>query len=379
MVAVIHRPAADIPAQQLALPMAMAHASARSETDATDPSRTDAPDAPEAAGMTSSHERVGFELGWDYAHHGQTPPVEQLFQQSPLQQGWQLGRATFGQRTLKSHRHTQQWLSLRLHAWLRGRHFETLLVTPNYLQQLDTTHCPISRLPLTDETLHPQQASIDRLRDDAGYAAGNLALISRAANQAKADRTWQQAWAMGQSLRQGPMVQAGGLGADAWERMAVLMSFVTEMPHDLACQLPMLVLPSNRLRLFNPIQALQALVTRQLATPGWSQRLTRLEALLDDQQRADFSRFVLALVPRVLRSQSLTDPMAIRWALEDAWRDPLLQRRWTHFARQLTPQQAEQLVHRAVSKRLSNVRVQQHGAAATDGWALDRQGFRTAA
>lgn len=362
MAATIHRHADDIAVQQLTLPM--------TAIDARD-------DAKDEAGA-SSHERVGFELGWDYAHHGLTPPVDQLFRQSPLQQGWQLGRSTFGARTLKAHRHTQLWLSLRLHAWQRGRSFETLLVTPNYLQQLDTTHCPVSRLPFSDEQDHPQRRSIDRVRDDAGYAAGNLVLMGHAANVAKLDRGWQQCWAMAQSLRQGPMTMAGGLNAEAWERMAILASFVTPMSHELAATLPMLVLPPNRLRMFNPVQALQALVTRQLATPGWSQRLTRLEALMAPQQRADFSKFVLALVPRVLRCQSLSDPMEIRWALEEAWRDPLLQKRWTRFAQQLTPEQAETLVQRAANKRLSTVRVQSH-AAATDGWALERQGFRSAA
>lgn len=360
MVAALHRTAADITVQQLALPM-------------TGGSLADHDEVQDKA--RSSHERIGFELGWDYAHHGQTPPVDQLFRQSPLQQGWQLGRSTFGARTLKSHRHTQLWLSLRLHAWQRGRSFETLLLTPNYLQQLDTGHCPVSRLPLVDETGHPQQRSMDRVRDDAGYAAGNLALVSRAANIAKSDRSWQQSWAMAQSLRQGPMTMAGGLNADAWERIALLTSYVTDLPHELAATLPMLVLPPNRLRLFNPVQALQALVTRQLATPGWHQRLTRLQALMGAQQRADFSRFLLALVPRVLQSQSLTDPMAIRWALEDAWRDPLVGKRWERFALQLTAEQASSLVERAASKRLSNVRVQSHEAA-TDGWAIDRQGYR---
>lgn len=335
--------------------------------------------ATEATAEASSHERLGFELGWDYAHHGLTPPVEQLFRQSPLQQGWQLGRATFGARTLKAQRHTQLWLSLRLHAWQRGRSFETLLLTPNYLQQLEVSHCPISRLPLNDEAGHAQQRSMDRVRDDAGYAAGNLAQISRAANQAKGHRRWQDSWELAQSLRQGPMTRAGGMDAPAWERMAILASFVSAMPHEQAARLPLLVLPPNRLRLFNPIQALQALVTRQLATPGWSQRLTRLQAMLSPQASADFTRFLLALVPRVLRCQTLSDPLAIRWALEDAWQDPLLQKRWTRFALHLDAEQAEALVQGAASKRLSNVRVQSHGQSATEGWALERQGYREAA
>ncbi|MFX5464791.1 hypothetical protein ABTD44_20675, partial [Acinetobacter baumannii] len=83
-------------------------------------------------------------------------------------------------------------------------------------------------------------------------------------------------------------------------RLAVLASFVTPLSHEQAAAMPLLVLPPNRLRLFNPIQALQALVTRQLATPGWSARLSRLEALLPtDALRSDFNRFLLALAPRV--------------------------------------------------------------------------------
>jgi len=53
-------------------------------------------------------------------------------------------------------------------------------VTPNYLQQIAVTHCPITR-----ETLTEEQASIDRVRNDAGYAAGNLVMMSQRANQAK--------------------------------------------------------------------------------------------------------------------------------------------------------------------------------------------------
>jgi len=307
--------------------------------------------------------RVGFELGWDYAHHGVTPPVEHLFSNSPLRQGWQAGQATFGRRTLKARSHTLLWLQLRTHAWTRGRHFETLLLTPNYLQQLDTDWCPITRHAL-------DQRSVDRVRDDAGYAAGNLAVMSPAANRAKASHGWAEASEIARSLAMGPFTEIAGLGSQAWQRIAVLCSFVTELPHEQAALIPLHVLPPNRLRLFNPIQALQALVTRQLATPGWSQRLARIEALLPtDALRADFNRFVLALVPRVLQRQGLVKPQEIRWALEDAWADALVQKRWARFALHMTAAQAEAVLHKAVAKKLCPMRVQQH-AHATEGWAL---------
>ena len=314
---------------------------------------------------------LGFELGWEHARHGLTPPVEQLFTQSPLRQGWQTGRATFGHRALKPTPATRQWLQLRTHAWTRGLAFESTLLTANYLQQLDTAHCPISRDVLTQQAGDAAQKRIARVRDDAGYAAGNLAVISRQAHQAKGHRGWVSAWAIAQSLSRGPLRQMGGLDAASWQRMAVLSSFVTELSHDEAARIPLHVLPPNRLRLFNPIQALQALVTRQLATPGWSQRLARLEALLPTAQQADFNRFVLALVPRVLQAGSLQQSHEIRWALEDAWGHALVQRRWTQFALGLDAAQAEQLVQRAAARQLSPVLVQQHELSnATEGWGL---------
>ncbi len=322
------------------------------------------------------HARLGFELGWDHAHHGLNPPVVHLYAESPLLQGWQAGSATFGRRTLKASPHTRLWLQLRCHAWARGRSFESVELTPNYLQQLTVEHCPISR-----RTLDERSQSIDRVRDDAGYAAGNLAMMSRGANAAKARHDWASASALAASLQQGPFNKVAGLDAAAWQRIAVLCSFVTELPHQLAATLPLSVLPPNRLRLFNPIQALQALVTRQLATPGWSARLARIEALLPDEAlRADFNRFVLALAPRVLAAQALTEPQQIRWALEDAWQQTLVMKRWTRFALRLSAAQAEALVQRAAAKRLATVHVQRHAPPrATEGWALEQRGFRAAA
>lgn len=331
-----------------------------------------------AEGSSTSND-LGFELGFDHARHGVVPPVAHLAQQSPLLQGWQAGMATFGPRSRTQQRvsrHTRLWLQLRTHAWLRGRSFEGMEVTPNYLQQIATDFCPVLRLRLDADT-----ASVDRVRDDAGYAAGNLAVMSRGANAAKARHGWASAAEVVASVeKQG---SSAGLDAQAWRRVAVLCSFVTELPHEEAAQIPLHVLPPNRLRLFNPIQALQALVTRQLATPGWSERLARLEALLPGNEalRADFNRFVLALVPRVLRQQgALVEPQEIRWALEDAWSQPLVQKRWTRFALQLSAAQAEALVQRAAAKRLCPVHVQRHAETrATEGWALEQGGFRAAA
>ena len=121
----------------------------------------------------TTHDQIGFELGWDYAHHG-IPPA------TPYAEG--LRRCSMacaparqpGTRTLLPTRHVRKWLQLRLHAWLRGRGVELLQVTPNHLQQIEASHCPITRMALSTATLEASDASVDRVRNDAGYAAGNL-------------------------------------------------------------------------------------------------------------------------------------------------------------------------------------------------------------
>ena len=125
----------------------------------------------------TAHEHIGFELGWDYAHHGLTPPAPYDQEPSSLRHGLLAGQAAFGTRTLLATRHVRKWLQLRLHAWLRGRSVELVQVTPNHLQQIEVSHCPITRVALSAATLESTDASVDRVRNDAGYAAGNLANV----------------------------------------------------------------------------------------------------------------------------------------------------------------------------------------------------------
>ena len=317
----------------------------------------------------SAHERIGLALGRDYALHGITPPIAHLYPQSPLQRVWLAARPGRAARAAATPA-VLQWLALRTHAWTRGRHFEDIQLTPHHLAQLDSSHCPITRERLGDDN-----RSIDRVRDDAGYAAGNLAQMSRQANQAKGSRNHEQLQALADSCAAGPIHRIAGLSEIEWRRLAALSSLVTPLPHEQAARMPLHVLPPNRLRLLNPTQALQAFVTRQLATPGWSARLARLEALLpSDALRADFNRFLLALAPRVLAAHELEEAHQVRWALEDAWAQPLVLKRWTRLALQLTPEQAEALVERAAAKRLSPVHVQRQEDA-TEGWALASGGF----
>jgi hypothetical protein len=334
-----------------------------------------------AASSLTVHEQIGFELGWDYAHHGVLPPAPYGLEPSPLRDGLLAGQATFGARTLQATRHVRKWLQLRLHAWLRGRSVELVQVTPRYLQLIDTEHCPITRAALSTATLEASDASVDRVRNDAGYAAGNLAVMSRKANQAKAAHGFREALqrvaAAETRGHEGRGDGIDGLTSAQWSRVAVLCSFVEPLPHEEAAALPLLVLPPNRLRLFNPAQALQAFVSRQLLVQGWSSRVSRFEALLSGKPvRRAFQMFFHALLPRVLEAGRSVTPHELRWAIEDAWRCPLVLKRWKAFAGALTPAQCEALVARATARKLGTQHVERlSDEVATEGWNLGSRGY----
>lgn len=321
---------------------------------------------------------TGFELGWDHARFKVTPPTEHLTAFSPVYQGFHSGQAAFGNRAKLATRHVRKWLQLRLNAWLRGRAFEGMQVTPNYLSQIDTDYCPITREALTHQTCTPSDASVDRVRNDAAYAAGNLVVMSACANRAKSDYAADDAMSFVRQIEVGRLGKIDGLGAAEWARLAILMSYVTDLPHTQALMLPMLVLPPNRLRLLNPIQGLQAAVTLQVAQPGFSGRLHRIETCIRGKSlRRDFRLFVGALLPRVLKLGRMPDRQERRWALEDAWRNPLVNRCWQRFARQLSAGQVEGVLSRiAVAKDLGAARfITLRSEQATDGWALETGGY----
>lgn len=329
------------------------------------------------ASTLTVHEQIGFELGWDYAHYAVVPPAPYAQEPSPLRDGLLAGQATFGSRTLQATRHVRKWLQLRLHAWLRGRSVELVQVNPRYLASIDTSHCPVTRAALSTATLEASDASIDRVRNDAGYAAGNLAVMSRKANHAKAAHGYREAVEIVAAAEARNRDGIEGLTAAQWARVAILCSFVEPLPHAEAAALPLLVLPPNRLRLFNPVQALQAFVSRQLLVPGWSSRVSRFEALLAGKPvKRAFQLFFHALLPRVLEAGRNTEPHALRWAIEDAWRNPLVLRRWTAFASALTADECESLLARATARKLGTQHVEQlPDEVATEGWNLGSRGY----
>ena len=319
---------------------------------------------------------IGFEIGWDHAHHRLVPPVAHLHAGSPVRQGWQAGRALFGTRTLRVTRHVRKWLQLRLNAWVRGRAFEGLAVTPHFLAQIDVAECPVTREPLAHATGTPSDASVDRVNNDAGYAVGNLAVMSVRANAAKADHAWHDALAVVREIEAHGRTELDGLDAAAWSRLAVLMSFVTPLAHAQVACLPLLVLPPNRLRLLNPAQALQTLLTLQFTRPGAARRVAELAGVVPPAARDAFQVFMHTLLARRLAAGPAAEGPPLRRAMEDAWLHPLVNRRWQRLALQLSEAECERLVQYAGRRGLAAEGWRWLPRdAATEGWALESRGY----
>ena len=301
-------------------------------------------------------QRAGFDIGWDHAHHGLVPPAELLHAGTPVAQGWLAGKAVYGARRVVPNRFHRQWLALRLLAWRKSVPFDGEQVTPHYLMQIQAAQCPVTRARVGGGAGQPDSALIDSLNPVAGFVAGNLATLSLQAVQARASMDLPAA------LRQARAQQAGaapacGLDTAAWWRLAVLQSFATPMAFAEAARLPLALLPPHRVRLVNAAQALQVLVTLLFAAPGWSKRCQAMAALLPTHTlRLEFNLFVGAMAPRVLEAGR--DPAALRLALEDAWLQERVQRRWQHFMLSLGEAAAQRLLESATSAGLATAPAQ---------------------
>jgi hypothetical protein len=321
------------------------------------------------------------------------PPPQLLLEGTPIGQGWRAARAVFAGRPWPATRYTRQWLALRIEAWRAGVPFDLQTVTPNLLAQIEARHCPVRRVALGGAAEGADAPQIVRLNPGAAYAAGNLAVVSRAAALA-----WHglDVSALVRRARAAEIAEAAAIaapvparanGADAtcapqrdlidaaaWWRLAALRSFATPLPTADAAQLPLAVLPPNRVRVLNAVQALQVLLTLRLASRDWCAQIGAIAARLPAHTlRTDFHLWLGALAPRLLEAQSQSrDPLR---ALEDAWLTERVQRRWLHFALALGEPACEDLVHRLAARALPGrtareLRVDQ----ALDGWSIAAPG-----
>lgn len=317
-----------------------------------------------------------FEIGWDFAHYRLVPPVEQLLPGNPVRDGWEAGQAVFGMRTLRATPHARKWLQLRLGAWMRGKAFELVQVTPNFLERIDVDICPITGQALTRGSGTDTDASIDRVNNEAGYAAGNLAVMSARANRAKSAYDWRDAAAFVRQIEAGKLGSIDGLNAREWARLATLMSYCTPLSHVEAANLPMLVLPPPRLRILNPVQSVQAGLTLCFAQTDRAPKLDALVRIFPACVQFEVRSFLTTLLARRIAAGPAATSVQLRAALEAAWCEPLIIRRWQRVALRMTPASCETVAAAlpAAASGLAPMRYMSYERA-TDGWALDTGGL----
>lgn len=333
-----------------------------------------------AAAEPTGFDAAGFEIGWDYAHHRLTPPADHLHGAHPVRQGWEAGRAAFGARTLKPSGHARQWLDLRLQCWLRGQAFEDVMVTPRFLAQIDVVQCPITREGLTHGSGLPSDAAVVRIFAGAGCAAGNLAVVSERAAAARGQCSAAEAEDIARRIFAGEQAGVGGLDGAQWQRLASLLRLATPLSHAQVACLPLRVLPPNRVRLLNPVQAVQALLTLLFTGSAYARRMADLGALMPTADaRRSYFLFMNTMLARRLSVGWTADRAQVRNTLEDAWGHPVVMRRWEQLALRLSRADCERIVRLAAQRSLGgNAWRWMDDAAATDGWAIESRGLTPA-
>ncbi len=221
----------------------------------------------------------------------------------------------------------------------------TARLAPPGPSPLLTPYCPVIRQPLGGSGA--SAAVPMRLNAERAATPDNLVIASRIAAAARAGLTAAQILQQVERMQRADQAAVSGLDADAWSRLASLSSLATPMPHLQAVRVPMRALPPVQAHLCNPVQALQAALTQGLRLPGWSRRAAAIaDALPQASLRHDFNLFVGALAARLMEIALDGDEIELQWAMEDAWADSRLQRRWAQFAVQLDATQCRALLAR---------------------------------
>ena len=315
--------------------------------------------APVRGPVAANDADPGDALGFDYARFGMVPPAPCLWPGHPIREGWERGRRLMTRRTRPATLAVTRWLALRLAAWQRGEGFDDHQITPQVLRSLEAaTHCPITGRALGNDAV---VVPVDVQR---GWAAGNLMLVSPAIAERWAAIDYAVAKDALARAEAEPDEVVDGLALRHWRRVVALKSLATPLPHAEAAGIPLLVLPPNRLRLVNPIQELQAVLTLQLSVPGWGQRARTVADSLPETLRTEFNLFFNSLLAQSLRQGAGGDKPQMRDALAAAWGNEVVMRRWLRFTALVDADLAATLVDRLTHDPMPGLVVVRHGNAA---------------
>lgn len=296
-------------------------------------------------------EKVGFELGWDYARFlGWHPDDEK-------NKHFIGGFSTAKKRTSPPaylDRYSRKWLQLRYGAWKRNRVFD-VNVTPKFIQEIDRPMCPILGTLLTHSTGEPSDWSVDRLNNAGGYAVGNLAVISTQANAAKGNLSLEDILEL--SRRPGPCC---GLSPLEWKRMVSLLTGPYSVIQEKELLLPLCIVPPPFVPL-NLFQELQLILVRECEHPK-SSLIAKLQQLC--KSRGTVRQFK-KVCDRLRENQIFGQPFMEVW-LHPATFDALVS-----LYEKLLPKELERmrvLIERALGSEQVSDDMRKR-------WSLDSQGF----
>ena len=233
----------------------------------------------------SLRSEAGRSLGYDlyvYRSH-----LEVAQQDESVREGFAFAETRRPVRVIPD-RFSRKWLQLRCSAYARQRSFDDK-VTPDLLRAIDVTECPVTRIALTHAALTDSDWSVDRLNNEAGYAANNLAVMSARANKAKGRRTFEEVLCLARLA-----TATDGLQPVEWMRLASMMlgpSFATAP--EKAPLLPHIApMTSPRLLLSRP--QVQHVLCTWTATQSGKNRLVKAFRCANDSHASELRFCALA-------------------------------------------------------------------------------------
>lgn len=157
-------------------------------------------------------EKIGYVIGQDWAYYRQPLPDGA---DAAIYRGYESNTAHPSGRS-EIDRFTKKWLQLRYHAYLRKRTVSAD-VTAELIRALDVSFCQVTEVDLTHGFQIHSDWSVERLCNKAGYAWGNLAIISKKANEVRGSMSYEEICTASESKR-----IINGLGGIEWERYKCL-------------------------------------------------------------------------------------------------------------------------------------------------------------
>lgn len=284
--------------------------------------------------------RLAYELGWDMAHYGvrchdRWPGIYDM-----VVQGWSDGTQHFGTRTRPHDAFIKKWLKLRGSALSRGKICHES-VTATHLKYIAPRFCPIVRTllcydgtPLDKETQSDRIWSVDRLNNDGAYIAGNIVVMSEAANKAKDSFGFEELQVMQNYLRDLQVQAEGGLNRIEWARLTALASMIAcnDDNWKTIAMLPVVIAPPPEVLLHGAVwPMILDFMTLPWSKGGgvnmgrmWMKRFKGKQLQRAAHDAAD------CFYRACFRLQSNTQ-FPTKWIAEDAWTNPAFQQVWSKF------------------------------------------------